>query len=621
MVLPVAYNSKFSSAWFGGTAVADSSIVPGMFQVAVNGRPYLLNTDPAAIDSYGDFFREESLPLMRQQADQSDEPGESSVSPSQFWRRSQDSWHRGAGQSMLDRPKVSDALRFNTSKGVNPWTRYQVGLQRDVLQIKASTNTNLFAQAVTNGVVFANGTNVEASVNLSVAATALATGGPGVTVTGMTGDGSSLWVGFGASGIYTYSAGILTSYVTGTVGLLGYVKGRLLAAGPAGQLYNPIAAGALPAAFYTHPASTFSWTAFAEGDAFIYAAGVNGSGRQSRIYRIAVQPDGVGLSSPVVAATLPQGEIIRSMLGYLGFVIVGTDKGVRFATTNTTGDLTLGALIPTPGAVYGLDPGGQFVWFGWGNADATSTGLGRLDMTTINEGLAPAYATDLMAPGQGVIRGIAQLNDRRAFTVDGLGIYGESNTAYVTSGNFTTGQIAYGIADPKVGVRIDLKHQPLPVGNTVAVSASFDRGLVVGLGSSTQTGAVAPPESISVGKRRSEETELTIALTSAGTSDTVLTRWTLLSYPAPAGASMFVLPIMLGQRIDTLRDTEYPMDPRTEYEFLVGLHANREMCTVQVGSESFEGTLEDYTWIPGPQTYDRSWWNGTFVAKLRKITG
>jgi hypothetical protein len=191
----------------------------------------------------------------------------------------------------------------------------------------------------------------------------------------------------------------------------------------------------------------------------------------------------------------------------------------------------------------------------------------------------------------------------------------------VTSGSLTTGQVAYGIADPKVAVRIDLKHQPLPVGGAVAVAASFDRGAVIGLGSSAQVGAVSPSQSISAGKRRSEEAELTLTLTSAGTLNTVLTRWTLLSYPAPAGASMYVLPIVLAQNVTTLRNTDYAMDPRTEYQFLVGLHANREMCTVQVGAASFEGTLEDYVWIPNSQTQDRSWWNGTFVAKLRKING
>lgn len=632
MVLPVAYDSGYSAPWFAGVAFADSTIVPNTFPLAINGRPYLLNSDPQAIDSYADFFKELSLPLMRPQSDQSDEPGESSISPQQFWRRSQNSWHHGAGQSMLDRTKISDPERFNSSKGINPWTRYQLSLLKNTDPLRITANTNLFLAPITNGIAFANGTDVEVSTDL--VSTVTATGGPGVAVTGMTtANGAQVYVGFGASGIYTLSGSVLTSYVTGTVALVGYAKGRLLVAGTAGQLYNPIAAGALPAAFYTHPDANWQWSAFAEGDAFIYAAGNNASSRQSRIYRIAVQADGVGLSAPITAATLPQGEIIRSMLGYLGFVIIGTDKGVRFATTNASGDLTLGALIVTNGPVNCLDPGKQFVWFGWSNYDALSSGLGRLDMTTINEGLAPAYASDLMCPDgiaqPGIVRGVTQLNDRRVFSIDGLGVFVESATIYSPIGTLTTGQIAYGISDPKVGIKVDLKHQPLAAVASVGVAVTLDRTLpAVTLGSSTALGSVSPAESISVGKRRAEEFELTFTLLAGYSAfggyasvDTVLTRWTLLSYPAPDGASMYVLPIILAERITTLRDTDYPQDPLAEYQFLTDLHVNREICTIQVGSGSFEGILEDYVWIPHSQTHDRSWWNGTFVAKIRKLNG
>src|ERR1051326_4657627 len=116
----IGYSSDLDDPFYSGSAVADASLVPGQFPVAISGHPYILNTDPQAIESYGHNFKEESLPLLRDQADQGKLPGDQSLSPAQFWRRSQDGWLAGAGQSVLDRG-TSDVTRFNTSLGVDPW--------------------------------------------------------------------------------------------------------------------------------------------------------------------------------------------------------------------------------------------------------------------------------------------------------------------------------------------------------------------------------------------------------------------------------------------------------------------------------------------------------------------
>lgn len=616
MAAPVSYNTGYSSPWYSGSPVAASSVVPGTFMVAINGRPFMLNTSPEAISSYGDFFKEESLPLLRQQADQSKNPAEASISPAQFWRRGQETWHKGAGQGVLDR-EDSDQARYSTSKGLDPWTRYTLGMHKAVTTLRASANTNLYMVAVTNGYIAADGQELYAGTAMAGAPT-LVTGTPAAAVTGLATHGGIVYAGFGASGIYTVSGGAATSYVTGTVNRVGYAKGRLLT-GFNGGLYNPIAAGALPAVIWTQPDTGWSWKCFAEGDAVIYAAGDTGS--VSRIYRTAVVPDGTALGIPVVAATLPTNEIVQSMLGYMGFVIIGTDKGVRFATATASGDLTLGALIPTPGAVNALEALGQFVWFGWTNYDTVSSGLGRLDLTTINEGLAPAFASDLMATAQGAVAGIVSVAGRHGFSVAGAGFYGESATVHVSSGTLTTGVITFGIADPKVHAKIDLKHSPLPAGCSVAVAAAHDRGTGATLGSSATLGAVSPSASISVGKRRSEEVELTFTLFSATTSAPVLTRWTLMSYPAPPGASMYVLPLLLHRTLRTLRDTEVSINPYQEYSALVGLHENREIVSCQVGEHAFEGVLEDFVWLPEVADFDRSFWSGTMIIKVRKISG
>lgn len=611
----VTYDSGYDKPFYAGFSTAPADLVPGRYPVAINGRPYILNTDHTQIELYGKGFREDSLPLLRDQTDQLNLPGEQSLSPAQYWRRSQDDWRGGAGQSILDRT-TSDVTRFNTSKGVNPWTRYQMTLLNDTTRILTTSNTGLVGTTANGSFYVADGTTVRGTANL-LAFTAV-TGTPASQALSMCSDGALVYGAFNTSGIYTINGATATSYVTGTVALVGYAKGRLLAA-QGGALYNPVAAGALPTAFYTNATTGWAWTAFAEGDSFIYASG--GAGDTSRIYRITIQPDGTALTVPVQAATLPKGEIVRSMLGYLGFIVVGTDKGVRFATADSsTGDLTLGALIQTPGPVYCLDAADHFVWFGWSNYDAVSSGIGRFDLQRINDGNAPAFATDLMATGQGVVRAMGQLTGRHIFAVDGLGAFAEQTTP-VASGAFTTGQISYGISDPKVPIAVDLKHAPLVVGTSVSVAMASDRGAAATIGASSAVGSVSPPAAITTGSKRAEEVELTFTLVSgvSGTSP-LLVRYTLLSYPAPTGASMYILPIILAAAVDNLRNVEYRMDVKAEYEFLRALNTSREVITCQVGSSTFQGTLEEFHWIPDRVTADQTFWDGTFLAEIRRIS-
>lgn len=619
--MSVTYTSTYTTAWYGGTAVADASVVPGRYMVAINGRPYMLNTDPQAIEDYGSGFKEESLPLLRAQADQAKTPAEQSLSPTQFWRRGQETWHKGAGQSVLDR-ETSDPARFNTSKGVDPWTRYQLSLQRLTYQQRSSANTNLY---LTTGAgpryYMADGQSLYTNTSLGspVSPPTVVTGTPAANVTGLATNGNTVYAAHGASGIYTVTGTTAASYATGTVDSVGYAKGRLLAS--SGQnLYNVIAAGALPAALFAHPDTGWVWRAYAEGNTCIYAAG--DAGDRSRIYRVGIDETTGTLGVAIVAATLPTGEIVRSLLGYMGFVIIGTDRGVRFATAESSGDLTLGALIPTPAAVQALNARDQFVWFGWSNYDASNTGLGRLDLTTINEGLAPAYASDLMITGAGAVMGIVNIGTRTAFTVAGRGLYSESADEYVPSGTLTSGQITYGIADPKVAVQIDLKHAKLSLNTSVSVGASYDRATTVTLGTSSAFGTVSPAKLISAGKARNEEAELTLTLATTSSPYTpVLTRWTLMSYPAPSGASIYTLPLLLHDRVVTLRDTEEAFDPLTEYQYLIAVHGDREIVTVQVGADAFEGVIEDYIWLPNAARFRREFFNGTFIAKIRRIAG
>ena len=124
--------------------MATSPLVPGRLPVAIEDHAYQI--EPSG-------FRRETVPVLRQQADTSTEPGEMSLNPQGLWRRSQESWHHGAGQEFLDgrSEEAADPHRFRSSKGVDVWTRGQVSLLHPSLKVLSTSNTNLFLATATGG--------------------------------------------------------------------------------------------------------------------------------------------------------------------------------------------------------------------------------------------------------------------------------------------------------------------------------------------------------------------------------------------------------------------------------------------------------------------------------------
>jgi hypothetical protein len=113
-----------------------SADVPGLLPCAIHGHPYLCESN----------YQRQTVPVMRQQADTSTEAGEQSLNPQGLWRRSQESWHHGAGQDFLDGrmgETPPDPHRFRSSKGVDCWTKGQISLLRPTLKAWSTANTNL----------------------------------------------------------------------------------------------------------------------------------------------------------------------------------------------------------------------------------------------------------------------------------------------------------------------------------------------------------------------------------------------------------------------------------------------------------------------------------------------
>jgi hypothetical protein len=97
-----------------------ATLVPNVFPVAINGRPYMVDVKSG---QYARGFEQR----VRDSQDISTAPGESSISTGGLWRRGEASWHLGAGQGRAD---VADSqpYRFQSSKGVDVWTKGELSL-------------------------------------------------------------------------------------------------------------------------------------------------------------------------------------------------------------------------------------------------------------------------------------------------------------------------------------------------------------------------------------------------------------------------------------------------------------------------------------------------------------
>jgi hypothetical protein len=217
-------------------------------------------------------------------------------------------------------------------------------------------------------------------------------------------------------------------------------------------------ATALPAAIYTNPNTEYHYTSVAASGPAIYTAGH--SGIYSTIQKYTLSTAGVmpTLTSAVVAAELPAGEIVEKLYYYLGYMCIGTNKGMRVATVNDQdGSLSYGPLIfESSQPVYDFAARDRFIWAAAG-IGALDAGLIRVDLSNEIETLRFAYANDLQVTqsAEHYTTGVAFLGatNRLTFctahkTTDGA-IYLESASTLISTGYLTTGYIRYGTLEAK----------------------------------------------------------------------------------------------------------------------------------------------------------------------------
>lgn len=601
--------------YFSGTAT--SSLVPNVFPVAIDGRPYM-------VDQKSGKFQRGYEQRVRDSQDISTAPGEAAINPGGLWRRGQDSWHYGAGQEYADTAESKDFM-FYKSKGVNPWTKGQLSLHNATLLSKSSSATtcNLVVQ---DGRLYAslNGDVFYSTDPYSTSATWTAcTGEPGGTCAAMATDGYKIYFAFPSDGIRVIEPNTSVSAIstskfvnsTDSYYMLGFAKNFMF--GSHDHILNTISAGGSKSAKITPDDDTFRWVGVATGQNAVYAAGY--SGKKSLIHKITIKTDGT-LDAGVVALELPTGEVVSAISGYLGFILIGTNKGVRYCSTDTQSNLVAGPIIPTSGPVYKFTSDDRFSWFTWSNYDGTSGGLGRLDLSVFTATNLPAFATDLMYTSTADIKNVVTFADsagvtRRVFCVSGVGIVAEDSANLVTSAEIETGIWRWGIPDRKFVAKVDTRAHPLA--GTITPWLKIDEADYIELG--TWDGQNDTENSVDGSDAKAIEAGLKFVLTRASaTSGPVMTRWMARAYVAPYRSQFFVIPILLHRSV-TVKNKEYFYDVEEQQTFFDGLIESPRIITLQIGPFTHTVIVDDIAW-ESSDAHGNSWsFDGTLVVTLRSV--
>ena len=187
--------------------------------------------------------------------------------------------------------------------------------------------------------------------------------------------------------------------ITVTNAVMEYVKDRIVMAAN-NKIYEfSTSATSAPTALYTHSDSDIVFTSITASGPAIYIAAY--SGIQSYIFKFTLNTSGVmpTLTTAITAAEMPVGEKIHKIYYYLGYMMIGTNKGIRAAVvSDQDGSINYGPLIvETTQPCYDFAARDRFVWCA--TSVAGEPGVIRIDLGNEIETLRFAYANDIYYTG------------------------------------------------------------------------------------------------------------------------------------------------------------------------------------------------------------------------------
>ena len=633
--------------------------------VELNGISYLVDTAE---------YRRTTVPVSRQQRDNSREPGENTLDTTGAWVRSQTDWSYGAGQLYLDN-EDSDRRRFYESVGVDIWTRGQITLlpiaeTPGALPATSFTTGEILVDRVvqsstgTEYLYVANGITLSYTSDPLAGSPTWASAASADTITSFTSDGEYVYVSRTGTAIpERYTIGSSTGSWTVAaedVDLLKVAAGRLIGT-KNNSIYELDATGAKATSSldYSLPLSNSEWVAVEGCPNGIYAAA--NTDNTGTVYFISVNSTDGTLVTPIVAGSLPRNESINAILSYGPILCLATSQGFRTALIDVeSGGITIGSVIDTGGEAYSLEADGRFVW--WGTAYGT---IYRADLTRFTDTLVPAYASDLVssvsATATDLVGSMTRVNNagnpkmffgvKKASAAAILQNESKNNTR-VASGTMNAGEITWSTVAPKLlrsGVidldrsqfersSIDYRQTGIAYDQTgyeyrFGVPTSEAAGEIrltatnnADVSSTLLDMATQVPQTFDFGT--SSDTAVSFDLTATlvrGTSDAtvapILHDWQLTAVAVPRRIDEIIIPIVLRSNVLTSRNSGSPINFVTGDTFnsLRSLMENGTAVTYQEGTRSDTVTVERLEMQPQRLSDDGSWWEGTLVARLLTV--
>lgn len=439
--------------------------------VAIAGIPFRLATTNDIPQSV------ETIPAHKDQLDVESDPGEQSLS--NWWRRSQDSWHEGAGNLYQEaRADLTTSLYkvslpssgYYDSSGVDVWTKGKMSLLR---QMNVMDNTTAFSRIkVSSSTISAvSSASLWTSTSPTVAFSALHTPAGKTLVDGFVA-GSNFYDVANDGTLYAgtvASPGTATTWPCGTTpSRLAFGKGRLwMIGGP--KIWQPnlsLAGGSAQNPVFTNPNAGWTYTCMAEGPAAMYFGGHDGN--TSSIQAITLDSSGglPTLSGATVSIVLPDGELVQEIAVLAGqFIGIGTSRGFRVGTISGT-NIVYGPLLFTPPGVTActaITTMDRFFLVAFNTASEGAVAY-RVDTSVqIADGVFP-YAKDVSCLGTGYISSLAVYSGSptRVLATSGAGVaYSQDSSVLVASGWLQTGRIRFRTTEKKIFKYFDLETEPL----------------------------------------------------------------------------------------------------------------------------------------------------------------
>jgi hypothetical protein len=594
--------------------------------VGIDGRAYL-------IDSSQGQYRQSGIEVLQQRNTNNNR--EILLLPQNIWRQTQENWQSGAGQINQDR---DDAIpsRFDSSYGIDPWTRWEIKLLPATEQLTdlSSVGASAFLNVHDDQLVVGAGTSARWYSTLAAGTSPTVLTVTTDTIIDSTYDGNEIVYLDGAGEIFKCPDNTTaTSYVT-EVGatFVGFVKDYLICG--TNNLLRDITG--TPTTIYTHPITSFRWVDSCPGPNAIYVIG--SAGDRTTIHRIGIKEDGTGLIPAIVAAELPDGEIGHSIGSYLGFVFIGTNKGVRMAVPDANGDLTLGAIIPTASPVYDFEGQDRFVWFTKSVIDAVYSpvqndeanvfpssdvcGLGRLDLSTFTVTAAtPAWANDIVAEQETnkTVSSVVSFQGKTVFAVSEGGVYFNTETL-MPGGWLIQGVISFSVEDPKAALYMNTMWLPSCAGRFY-VDLAYDSSGFGRFGRITINPFSIRSDNINLYGTQFSRVNPRFVLTRCPLDNTkgpIVTRWEIRSSPIKGRASQWTIPIINHDEVQ-IGGAKELRDPALEKQRLIDLVQSGKVFVYQESNRAYQVMARDFEWRPESISMNGSGWQGVFLLVVEEV--